>query len=96
MHLFPKVASPSAAKSAVCMTLVVSALVVSMSSSIAEHKNIPSNNKQQMTSQKNDVSAEVTKTLQAQAEAWNAGDLDKFMSSYLKSPNITFVSADVR
>ncbi|MBS1954172.1 MAG: DUF4440 domain-containing protein [Cyanobacteria bacterium SZAS-4] len=47
-----------------------------------------------MTSKKENASAEITKTLQAQAEAWNAGDLDKFMTAYLKSPDITFVSAD--
>lgn len=47
-----------------------------------------------MNSRKESVSAKIKKTLQAQADAWNAGDLDKFMSSYLNSPDITFVSAD--
>lgn len=36
----------------------------------------------------------ITSTLLAQADAWNEGDLDKFMTAYLNSPEITFVSAD--
>lgn len=37
---------------------------------------------------------QVEDTLRAQADAWNAGDLDLFMTYYVKSPDITFVSAD--
>ncbi|HEY9684337.1 MAG TPA: nuclear transport factor 2 family protein [Drouetiella sp.] len=40
------------------------------------------------------ISTEIENTLQSQADAWNAGDLDKFMTAYLKSLDITFVSAD--
>ena len=43
---------------------------------------------------KKNVSTAITKVLQTQADAWNAGDLDKFMTAYLKSPDISFVSAD--
>ncbi len=94
MHLFPKVASPWAAKHIALSLLAVQILVVSTQSARGEHKRPTSNKNQHMNSQKKNVSVEITKTLQAQAEAWNAGDLDKFMTSYLKSPDITFVSAD--
>lgn len=43
---------------------------------------------------KKNVSTAITTVLQAQADAWNAGDLDKFMTAYLRSPEISFVSAD--
>lgn len=41
-----------------------------------------------------DLSSEISATLQSQADAWNAGNLDAFMTAYLKSPDISFVSAD--
>ncbi len=47
------------------------------------------------TSTKNrDAKDQITATLQSQADAWNAGNLDEFMTAYLKSPQISFVSAD--
>ncbi|CAN5501534.1 hypothetical protein BH10CYA1_BH10CYA1_39650 [soil metagenome] len=104
MQPFLKVTSPSVVKlvahsllavpTLAFSMLCVSIIVVLMQSARAEQKSPPSNKKQHMTNQKKNVSVEVTKTLEAQAQAWNAGDLDKFMSSYLKSPDITFVSAD--
>lgn len=41
-----------------------------------------------------DASAAIPTVLQTQADAWNAGNLDQFMSVYVKSPNISFVSSD--
>ena len=32
--------------------------------------------------------------MDAQAKAWNAGDIDAFMSGYWRSPKMTFVSGD--
>ncbi len=92
MHLFQKVASPPAAKVVALALLIVPILALSTHSARGEKTHQPI--KRTMPSQKRDASIEITKTLQAQAEAWNAGDLDKFMTSYLKSPDITFVSAD--
>lgn len=40
------------------------------------------------------TTAAVTAVLKAQADAWNAGDLDKFMTAYAKSDDITYVSAE--
>ncbi len=104
MHLFPKVASLSAAKIVALSLLVVpmlaapmlalSILAVSTNPACSKNKSQPTNNEHEMPSQKKNVVVEITKTLQAQADAWNAGDLDKFMTAYLKSPDITFVSAD--
>ena len=39
------------------------------------------------------LTAEVTGALQAGVEAWNAGDLTRFMNGYLKSPDLTFTSS---
>lgn len=36
---------------------------------------------------------QVIPVLQAQAEAWNKGDLDSFMQGYIDSPNTSYVSA---
>lgn len=38
------------------------------------------------------VETTVTRILQDQMEAWNNGDLDKFMSFYLESPEISYTS----
>lgn len=122
MHLFPKAASPSAARVSHCVAkmaltaakvscsaanvwtsaskiialslLIIPMLAVSTHSAHGENKNPAANKKQAISGQNMNVSVAVTKTLQAQAEAWNAGDLDRFMTAYLKSPDITFVSAD--
>jgi ketosteroid isomerase-like protein len=37
---------------------------------------------------------DVTALLQMQADAWNHGDLDTFLSGYLHSPQISYVSSD--
>lgn len=42
----------------------------------------------------NDTEDEIRTLLQNQADAWNAGDLDKFMTAYLNSPDISFISSD--
>lgn len=36
----------------------------------------------------------VRQVLQAQEEAWNHGDIDRFMAGYARSPETTFVSGD--
>lgn len=94
MHPFPKVALLSAAKVIGLSLLAASILAVSTRSASSENQKPSADKKQAMSHQTKNVSDEITKTLQAQAEAWNAGDLDKFMTAYLRSPAITFVSAD--
>lgn len=37
-------------------------------------------------------SARIEQILQTQAESWNEGDIDAFMTHYLNSPNLTFSS----
>ena len=39
-----------------------------------------------------DVDASIAKVLNAQAESWNAGDLEAFMGAYWKSEKLTFSS----
>lgn len=39
-----------------------------------------------------EMAADIKKTLNAQVAAWNSGDLDLFMKSYLNSPNTSYVS----
>ncbi|MGE0495136.1 MAG: DUF4440 domain-containing protein [Vulcanimicrobiota bacterium] len=36
---------------------------------------------------------EITNTLKASAEAWNQGDLERFMQDYLRSPEMTYTAA---
>lgn len=38
------------------------------------------------------VKGEVTRSLQEGVEAWNAGDLDRFMTGYVKTPDMTFTA----
>lgn len=38
--------------------------------------------------------AEILAVINAQAEAWNRGDIDGFMQGYWNSPEMTFVSGD--
>ena len=42
------------------------------------------------------VESEVRQVLDAQAEAWNRGDLDAFMAGYWASPDLTFFSGPDR
>ena len=42
-----------------------------------------------------DESALIRKVLEEQQQAWNAGDLQRFMQGYENSPDITFVGKDV-
>jgi ketosteroid isomerase-like protein len=99
MQKFPKAALRSAVKDLtlsplLAPSLVVSMLVVSISPAWSDELKTPSPIKTEIAAPTKTVSVEVTKTLQTQADAWNAGNLDKFMTAYLKSPEITFVSAD--
>jgi ketosteroid isomerase-like protein len=100
MHQFPKVALPSAVKILALSLLIVPMLVVSITPARSDEQKKPASSKassskeQQVSGRTEAVSIEITKTLQTQADAWNAGDLDKFMTAYLKSSEITFVSAD--
>jgi len=44
---------------------------------------------------KNDkIAAEIRRVMDAQATAWNAGDIDGFMRGYWNSPELVFVSSD--
>lgn len=36
---------------------------------------------------------EITNTLKASAEAWNQGDLERFMQDYLRTPELTYTAA---
>lgn len=38
------------------------------------------------------VKTEVTRSLQDGVEAWNAGDLDRFMTGYVRTPEMTFTA----
>lgn len=38
------------------------------------------------------VKAEVTRSLQDGVEAWNTGDLDRFMTGYVRTPEMTFTA----
>lgn len=40
------------------------------------------------------IETEVEGILREQVDAWNVGDLDRFMNTYLKSENLTFASVD--
>ncbi len=40
------------------------------------------------------AAAAVTSVLQMQADAWNRGDLDTFVTGYLHSPDTSYVSSD--
>ncbi len=39
-----------------------------------------------------DLKAEISRTLSAQGDAWNAGDIDAFMGDYIKSGDLRFAS----
>ena len=40
------------------------------------------------------IAAEIRKVMDAQALAWNAGDIEGYMQGYWKSPELVFVSGD--
>lgn len=100
MRPFLKAESLSLTKPLACfvMTVQVGSLYLWCRSSIAADV-VPTqkNSAQHSKMDKEKTNKEITlieTTLQSQADAWNAGDLDKFMTAYLNSPEITFVSAD--
>lgn len=46
----------------------------------------------QTDAQKTKIAADIRKVMETQAEAWNRGDIDGFMTGYWRSEKLTFVS----
>ena len=48
----------------------------------------------QSANQQSQIKSEILKVMNAQADAWNRGDIDGFMKGYWNSANLRFVSGD--
>jgi len=48
----------------------------------------------QSANQQSQIKSEILKVMNAQADAWNRGDIDGFMKGYWNSENLRFVSGD--
>jgi ketosteroid isomerase-like protein len=78
----------------VLMLVFFSAQVSSAKTSSREETSAGAGMVQTSSAKAANATANVTALLQMQADAWNRGDLDTFVSGYLHSPEISYVSSD--